>query len=93
MEYKVTAVGTLTLEDDSEVELQGVTNWHVDANNIPELKTKFEKKLSDICYKRGAKSFTGTVSVDKREWATVATDKDFSGTFTATKSIVIDFGA
>jgi len=75
------------------VSFSGITNWQIDADTIPELRAKFGKKVGDICYKRGAKAFVGTVSVEKREWTSVAEDKDFSGTFATSETIVIDFGA
>ena len=47
--------------------------------------------MAVICFKQKATTFTGTVTVDRREWSNLVTDRDFSGTFTVTESIVIDF--
>ena len=47
--------------------------------------------MAVICFKQGATTFTGTVTVDKREWSNLVTDKDFSGTFEVEESIEIDF--
>ena len=97
-EWLITAHGTVTLPDTSTFEIQ-INNWHPggDYETVAELVEPFKKKVADICYKRNGgypMSFEGVIdSVKQRDWVEVVTDKDFSGTFDVTESIVIDFGA
>ena len=85
LEYNVTATGTLDGTHEFSFRKQ------VTCDSVQELKDWFKQEMAVICFKQGASTFTGTVTVDKREWSNLVTDRDFDGTFDVQQSIVIDF--
>lgn len=92
MQYLLNLAVTFTLQDDTETS-ENYANVMIDAETIPELREKFKEKLANECRKRNAKSFTGTILTTsrKRDWVQAfADEKNFSGTYSQTETLVID---
>ncbi len=89
MRYVVDASGEYTLPNNSKREFS-FANEAFEADDIPALKAAFKTFMGHKCFKAGAASFEGKVSVKREGWTVLATDKDFSGTFSTDETIVID---
>jgi len=87
--YLVALSGTWTMKNDATKDFQERKDF--DADSIADLKEQFASHLSDVAYKRGYKSVSGTVdSVEKVEKTVIASAKTYTGTFVNTEDVELD---
>lgn len=88
--YVLNIAGTFTRADASTREFSYRQDF--EAEDTADLKSQFEEFMALKSFKSGAVSFDGTVSAERVVKTSVAVDLPFSGTFSVTRSITIDFG-